>query len=97
MPERRDEEHATALSMTSSGITLLGVLVSVGFTVAMGISGSWWVRVLAGIGTIVALVLLVKVGTESGRGPLARLARWIIGYEDEGRSDSMRSRRSSSR
>lgn len=95
MPDERTADDQTALSLTTGGITLLGVLVSVGFSVAMGISASWWVRVLAGAGTVVALVVLVKAGTKAGRGPLSRLARWTIGYEEP--SDSMRSRRSSSK
>lgn len=97
MSDEQDRATARSLTMTTGGITLLGVLVSVGFTVAMGISASWWIRILAGAGTILALVLAVKLGTKSGRGPLARLARWTIGYEEDEPSDSMRSRRSSSR
>ena len=68
-----------SLSLTTGGITLLGVLLSVGVSVAFGIKGDWWLRVLAGVGTTVGLIVVVKALTASGRGPLARLARWIIG------------------
>lgn len=68
-----------SLSLTTGGITLLGVLLSVGVTVAFGITADWWVRVLAGVGTTVVLVGVVKAATASGRGPLARVAHWIIG------------------
>ena len=71
-----------SVSLTTGGITLLGVLLSVGVTVGLGISGPWWQRVLAGLATVAVLVLAVKVGTAAGRGPLARLARWTIGYDD---------------
>ena len=67
------------MSLTTGGITLLGVLLSVGVSVGFGVQGAWWLRVLAGLGTTVVLVLVVKLGTKSGRGPLARMARWIIG------------------
>lgn len=71
--------HATALSLTTGGITLLGVLLSIGTTVGLGVSGPWWVRTAAGAGTTLLLAVVVKLGTSSGRGPLARLANWIIG------------------
>lgn len=70
---------STSLSLTTGGITLLGVLLSVGVTVGFGIAGAWWIRALAGAGTTVLLVVVVKLGTASGRGPLARLADSIIG------------------
>jgi hypothetical protein len=67
------------LTLTTGGITLLGVLLSVGVSVAFGVGGPWWVRLLAGLATTALLVLAVKLGTSAGRGPLARLARWTIG------------------
>jgi hypothetical protein len=70
---------STALTLTTGGITLLGVLLSVGVTVGFGVKGPWWLRVLAGLGTVAVLVGVVKLGTASGRGPLARAANWIIG------------------
>ena len=74
---------STSLSLTTGGITLLGVLLSVGVSVAFGVKGPWWIRVLAGVGTTALLVLAVKLGTASGRGPLARAANWIIGSGDD--------------
>ena len=73
------------LTLTTGGITLLGVLLSVGVSVAFGIKGEWWVRVLAGLGTTITLVLVVKVGTGAGRGPLARAANWVIGSSGDDR------------
>ncbi len=72
-----------SLTLTTGGITLIGVLLSVGVTVAFGLKGEWWVRGLAGLGTTVGLAILVKVATASGRGPLARLAHWMIGSPGE--------------
>jgi hypothetical protein len=80
VPDSRD---STTLTLTTGGITLLGVLLSVGVSVAFGVKGPWWLRVLAGLGTTMVLVLAVKLGTASGRGPLARAANWIIGSGDD--------------
>ena len=74
------------LTLTTGGITLLGVLVSLGVTVAFGSKADWWIRILAGMATTALLVAVVKVGTSAGRGPLARLARWTIGSGDDERS-----------
>lgn len=74
------------LTLTTGGITLLGVLLSVGVSVAFGIRADWWVRVLAGIATTLALISVVKLGTSAGRGPLARAARWTIGSSKEDRN-----------
>ncbi|MDQ4142452.1 MAG: hypothetical protein M3198_01705 [Actinomycetota bacterium] len=73
------DQSSRSLSLTTGGITLLGVLVSVGTTVGMGMQGRWWLRVLAGVTTTLVLVIVVKIGTRAGHGPLARLANWIIG------------------
>jgi len=70
------------MSLTTGGITLLGVLLSIGVTVAMGLSAPWWVRLLAGLATTLALGVVVKVGSAAGRGPLARLANWMLGGDD---------------
>jgi hypothetical protein len=67
------------ITLTATGITLLGVLLSVGATVAFGIEGEWWVRLIAGAATSVLLVLLAAWSTSTGRGVVARLANWIIG------------------
>jgi hypothetical protein len=67
------------ITLTATGITLLGVLLSVGATVGFGIGGEWWIRLLAGIATSSLLVLVAAWSTSTGRGVVARLANWIIG------------------
>ncbi len=81
-----DSSTSRTLTLTTGGITLLGVLVSVGVTVAFGIKADWWIRVLAGVGTTVILIVVVKLGTSAGHGPLARVARWTIGSTPDDRS-----------
>lgn len=58
-----DNRSSQSLSLTTGGITLLGVLLGVGATVGFGFSDAWWMRLLAGIGTTLALALVVKLGT----------------------------------
>jgi hypothetical protein len=79
MDRQSRRRSARDLTLTTGGITLLGVLLSVGVSVGFGVSGAWWVRVLAGVATTAGLIVLVKAGTASGRGPLARAANWVIG------------------
>lgn len=79
-----DQSTSTTLTLTTGGITLLGVLLSVGVSVGFGIGGAWWVRVMAGLATTVVLILVVKFGTSAGQGPLAKIARWTIGSGDAG-------------
>ena len=67
------------ITLTATGITLLGVLLSVGVTVGFGVGGEWWVRLLAGLATSLLLVLVAAWSTSAGRGVVARLANWIIG------------------
>ena len=74
-----DDRTSRSLSLTTGGITLLVVLLSVSVSVAFGISAARWIRVLAGMVTLVVLTVAVKWRTAAGRGPLARLARWMIG------------------
>ena len=74
-----DERTSQSLTLTTCGITLLSVLFGIGVTVAFGIKGSWVEKVVAGVATTVLLTLLVKLGSSRGRGPLARLANWVIG------------------
>ena len=83
MSKSPSEASGRSLSLTTGGITLLGVLLSVGVSVAFGIKAEWWIRVIAGVGTTVGLALLVKVATAAGRGPLARIAHWMIGSPGE--------------
>lgn len=77
-----DSRTSRSLALTTGGITLLGVLLSIGVTVGFGVSGPWYVRVLAGVAATAALIVVVKVGTAAGRGPIARLANWAIGGGD---------------
>lgn len=77
------ERTPRSLSLTTGGITLLGVLLSIGVSVGFGISGPWWLRLASGIGTTLALAVVVKLGSSAGRGPLARLANWMIGGDAE--------------
>ena len=78
-PDQEQARSTRSLNLTTGGLTLLGVMLSIGVTVGIGISGAWWERALAGLATTTALVVLVKLGTSSGRGPIARLADWVIG------------------
>lgn len=77
--ERGDLRSSTAVTLTAAGVTLLGVLLSIGVTVGFGISGPWWLRLGAGLASTVVLVVVVKLATQHGRGPLARLANWTLG------------------
>lgn len=74
------ERTSRSLSLTTGGLTLLSVMLSIGVTVGIGISGAWWLRIGAGLATTAVLVVLVKLGTRTGRGPLAKLADWVIGH-----------------
>ena len=48
----------------------------------MGLDAAWWVRVLVGLATTLMLSVIVKLGSSAGRGPLARIADWMIGTGD---------------
>lgn len=82
-----DDRTPRSLSLTTGGITLLGVMLSIGISVGFGIAGPWWVRLLAGAATTVLLALAVKFGTAAGHGPLARAANWMIGPGEEAGGD----------
>jgi peptidoglycan/LPS O-acetylase OafA/YrhL len=72
-------------TLRAMGVTLLGVLLSVGFTVGFGVPGPWWSGVLAGAATVGGLVVVVKLATAEGsRGLVARLADWITGSDQDG-------------
>ncbi len=74
----RAKEDRDTLTLTTGGITLLGIILSIGVTVGFGLNVEWWLRLVLGVATSVVLVLVVKVATRAGHGPLARLARWTI-------------------
>ncbi len=75
--DRSADSRSDSLQLQTAGLTLLGVLLSIGITVGLGIGGAWWARFLAGTTTVVVLILIVGLGARPGRGPLARLASWI--------------------
>jgi hypothetical protein len=80
LSERGDDEQVAAgqaMQLQSIGLTLLGVILSVAVTVGFSLPGAWWVGLLGGIGTVVVLILVVRLGSTPGRGPLARLAAWM--------------------
>lgn len=81
MPEQsgggEQERSSTAVTLTTGGLTLLSVLLSIGVTVGVSVS-PWWGGLLAGVGTTIGLGILIKVSTRIGRGPLATLANWMI-------------------
>lgn len=77
------ERTSRSLSLTTGGLTLLSILLSIGVTVGISLEAVWWVRLAAGIATTVVLVTIVKLGTAAGRGPIARLANWVIGSDGE--------------
>jgi len=78
----RDEQgggrSSASITLTAAGVTLLGVLLSIGVTVGLSTSGGLVLRLGLGAGSTVALVVLVKLTTRTGHGPLARLANWTI-------------------
>ena len=71
-------EAGAVRSLTSTGITLLGVLLSIGITVGLGIPSRWWIRLAAGAAVVVLLGLAIKLGSSDHRGLIARLANWIV-------------------
>lgn len=73
------KRSSTDVTLTAAGLTLLGVLLSVGLTVAFGIGGAWWVKVCVGAATSVGLALLAAWSTSTGRGVVAKVANWVIG------------------
>ena len=67
-----------AAASESTGLTLLSVLVTAGLTVALGVNTEVWLRACLGFATMTLLLLVIKLGTRTGRGPLSRLARWAV-------------------
>lgn len=78
---KRDSDPSaqeSRLTLQSTGVTLVGVLLSIGMTVGFGVAGAWWIRVIAGVATTAGLILVVWFfGTRTAL--LARLADWITG------------------
>jgi hypothetical protein len=58
-------------------LALLGLLISIGLTVGLGVPGNWYVRVAAGLGaTIVAAAALRSRRSQRW---LAQLMHWLLG------------------
>jgi hypothetical protein len=77
-PENRNPQlGGRKLTLESAGLTLLGIILSIGTTVGFGIRAAWWVRVLGGVASAVLLILVVGFLARPGAGPVARLARWL--------------------
>jgi peptidoglycan/LPS O-acetylase OafA/YrhL len=78
-----DQGDPQRRTLRAMGITLLGVILSVAFTVGFGVTGPWWLRLAAGAGTAVVLVAAIKLGTAQGsKGAVTRAADWITGEDD---------------
>lgn len=76
--EGSETELETRLTLQATGITLVGVLLSIGVTVGFGISAPWWIRLAVGVGTTVALAFAVWfLGTHTSI--LVRLTDRITG------------------
>ena len=69
-------EKDTRLTLEAAGITLIGVILSIGLTVGFGVNGPVWLKVLAGVATAAVLVAAVKAGSSQTAG-LRRAANWI--------------------
>lgn len=74
----RPQVDRAELQLQAAGLTLLGVTLSIGVTVGMGLSGAWWYRVAAGSIVCVALAVFVGLGARH-TAVLRRVARWITG------------------
>lgn len=67
-----------AIASESTGLTLLSVVLTAGLTVALGVEANAWLRACLGVATMILLLVVIKLGTRTGRGPLSRLARWAV-------------------
>lgn len=79
MTNQGGDRSSQDVTLTAAGLTLLGVIVSIGVTVGLGIDGAWWLRLGVGVASSAALVALAAWATSTGRGALARFANWVIG------------------
>lgn len=64
------------LALEGIGLTLIGVIVSMGLTVGLGVQGQWWVRVLCGAATSIGFTAIVKLA-HSRASVLKRFADWL--------------------
>ncbi len=75
---RSDAGRDSRLTLQAVGLTLLGVLSSIGVTVGSAIAAAWWIQIAAGVATTVGLAFAVALlGTRTRL--LTRLADWITG------------------
>lgn len=82
-PDQPNQGKRTSedITLTATGLTLLGVLLSVGLTVAFGVGGPWWVKTAAGVATSIGLAVVAAWTTSHGRGIVAKAANWVIGAD----------------
>jgi hypothetical protein len=74
----RDDVDRTELQLQAAALTLLSVILSIGVTVAFGVTGPWWLR--TAVGTAVSVGLVAIVAFAARHTPLLRrLARWATG------------------
>jgi hypothetical protein len=69
-------------SLNSLHVTMLGVLLSISLTVALGLSGMSPIgRVAFGVGTLVGLAILFRVLFKfpRSRDIVIRIAEWVVG------------------
>ncbi len=74
--ESSQTQRSTRLTLEAAGITLIGVILSIGLTVGFGLRGDVWTRAAAGAGTAALLVVVVKLSSSEGAA-LRRAANWI--------------------
>lgn len=77
--EREGEELSRSgrLTLQATGVTLLGVILSISLTIAFGIKTAIWIKVLAGFATAVLLVAVVKLSSHESAA-LRRAADWLL-------------------
>ena len=68
-----------ARNQVALGVTLLGVTLGISVTVALGVGTlGVWQRIALGILVLAVLLLLIKLLTRGGSGPLGQFALWLI-------------------
>ena len=73
-----DSTSKSERTRRTDGVQLLSILLGISITVGMtlGFNLSWWIGVLAGLGTMVVLVTYIRLAADDGL--LADLAKWIL-------------------
>lgn len=67
--------RSTRLTLEATGITLIGVILSISLTVAFGLKVEIWLRAAAGLATAVLLIAAVRLSASET--VLRRFANWI--------------------